>query len=153
MLDGFYPETAIDAAKMAGAQNIPVVLDCGSWKPQYEEMLNYSDIVICSEDFYPPGCNTTNGTLRYLEEKSIKQFAVSRGEKTIIYSDKGNAGEIRIDKVPVVDTLGAGDFLHGAFCYYYLQLNNFKKALQIASKVAGKSCMYSGTRKWLNFTK
>lgn len=152
MLDGFHPEIAIDAAKTAQQQNIPVVLDCGSWKQQYEKLLEYSDIVICSDDFYPPGRKNTEEILQYLQHKKIKQFAVSRGEKNIVYFDEGDRGEVCIEKVPVVDTLGAGDFLHGAFCFYILKLKDFQKALLNATQFATKTCMYSGTRKWLNFT-
>ena len=52
-----------------------------------------------------------------------------------------------------MDTLGAGDFLHGAFCYYYLEEKELKPALQKASEVATFSCQYKGTREWLKFWK
>jgi sugar/nucleoside kinase (ribokinase family) len=56
--------------------------------------------------------------------------------------------------VKVVDTLGAGDFLHGAFCSYYLQLNlNFENALNQAANLATFTCKFEGTRNWINFTK
>ena len=153
MLDGFHPEIANDAAKTATKLNIPVVLDCGSWKPQYELLLKYSDIVICSEDFYPPGCRNTEDTLNYLKNKKVKRYAVSRGEKRIFFAEEDKKGEIPVEQVQVVDTLGAGDILHGAFCFYYLKMHHFQNALSKASKLASASCRYPGTRKWLNFTK
>lgn len=153
MLDGFHPEIAIDVAKTARKQSIPVVLDCGSWKPQFEQLLNFCNIVICSEDFYPPGCNRAQDTMDYLHNKKIKQYAVTRGERGILFVDESYKGEIEIKKVPVADTLGAGDFLHGAFCFCFLKLNHFKHALIAASDIATETCRYPGTRKWLNFTK
>ena len=39
LLDGFYPEFSIDCAQTANKKGIPVVLDCGSWKPQYNKLL------------------------------------------------------------------------------------------------------------------
>lgn len=150
MLDGFYPEFSIEFAKLAKAKNIPVVIDCGSWKPQYKELLKFTDVAICSTDFYPDGCTTSYEVIDYLESHGIDKIAVSRGEKSILFNQEKSKGEIVVKQTQVVDTLGAGDFLHGAFCYYYLQTKNFKLALQQASKLASFSCGFKGTRQWLN---
>lgn len=149
MLDGFYPEFSIKCAQLARNRNITVVMDCGSWKPQYNYLLELVDVVICSEDFYPPQCNNSGQVIQFLQNKKVNKIAISRGRKNILFFDK-KRGEVTIEKVKVIDTLGAGDFLHGAFCYYYLQLNNFEAALKRASLTASYSCKFEGTRKWLN---
>ncbi|MDJ0536213.1 MAG: PfkB family carbohydrate kinase [Xenococcaceae cyanobacterium MO_207.B15] len=46
-----------------------------------------------------------------------------------------------------VDTLGAGDIFHGAFCNYILQ-EDFPTALFLAAQMASKSCQFFGTRSW-----
>ena len=148
LLDGFYPEFALDCAKLAKKNSIPVVIDCGSWKPQFEEILSFVDVAICSADFYPPDCLTPKQVFNYLKRKNIKDIAISNGRDNIIIAE---GEKIRIQDVKVADTLGAGDFLHGSFCYYYLLSGNFVQALIEASKVATKSCEYKGTRKWLEF--
>jgi sugar/nucleoside kinase (ribokinase family) len=49
-----------------------------------------------------------------------------------------------------VDTLGAGDVFHGAFCYYFAQTGDFAGSLQAASRVAAVSCRYFGAMRWAN---
>jgi len=149
LLDGFYPEFGISLAKQASNRNIPVVLDCGSWKPQYSDLLKYTHTVICSEDFLPPACENTDDVFFFLHKAGVKNIAVSRGHKSILYKLNGKRGEVQVESCKVVDTLGAGDFLHGAFCYYFLQYNNFKQALIAASKLASFTCTLKGSRNWL----
>ena len=153
LLDGFYPEFTVECARLANENQIPVVLDCGSWKPQYEELLQHTDIAICSADFYPPGCSTTDDVFNFLKRRKVIQSAVSRGEQSLLFQDEKGRGEVPVENVKVIDTLGAGDFLHGAFCYYYRQMNfNFENALKKAVKLASFTCQFEGTRTWINFT-
>jgi sugar/nucleoside kinase (ribokinase family) len=87
-----------------------------------------------------------------LQKNSVKLFDISpeAGENDILIGRMcGEAGRISIDKVEAIDTLGAGDIFHGAFCFYYLKENNFAEALKKASAVATESCKYHGTRDWI----
>lgn len=150
LLDGFYPEFSIPMAKEAAFRKIPVVLDCGSWKPQYDQLFPYTETAICSADFMPPGCSESTEIIDYIQKSGVKNVAISRGGQSIIYKQKGSIRELSVQKIKAVDTLGAGDFLHGAFCFYRLQLQDFGKALLAASRVATYSCKFRGTREWLN---
>lgn len=153
LLDGFYPEFSIECARLAKAVGIPVVVDGGSWKPQYSELIPLSDVVICSSDFYPPGVVDNENLFDFFEVVNLKNVAISRGGKSILISSEKGRGEVPVKNAKVIDSLGAGDFLHGAFCYYYLCNNfNFQKALEKASGLATHSCKFKGTREWLNFT-
>lgn len=72
----------------------------------------------------------------------------------MFFNQCGSRGELPVKKVSAVDSLGAGDFLHGAFCYYYLEAKlDFEKALKQAMQLATFTCQFKGTRSWLNFTK
>lgn len=148
LLDGFYPEFAIEFAKIAKRKNVPVVMDCGSWKPQYADLLEITDIAICSADFHPPNCYNPEQVFNYIQKKKVLNIAISQGGDNIITNNE-NRREVPIKKVKVIDTLGAGDFLHGAFCYFFLECNQFQTALELASELATKSCQFEGTRKWL----
>src|SRR5690554_2141935 len=152
LLDGYYPEFVLEIAHIAKERRIPVVLDCGSWKSQYNQLLPTADVVICSADFFPPGCENENNVVEFLHDNyGIRKLAISRGEKSLIYFSGGRRGEIPVEQIEIIDSLGAGDFLHGAFCYYWLTCgNNFIKALEHAVKLATFTCMYKGTRSWMN---
>jgi sugar/nucleoside kinase (ribokinase family) len=149
LVDGFNMETCCRVAMQAQDCGIAVVLDGGSWKDGMERLLPYVDVAICSENFHSPEGIDENTVIEYLASQGVKYRAITRGERSIIYSFPDGRGEITIEPVEVVDTSGAGDILHGAFCYYYAKGNNFVQALLKASKVATLSCRTFGTRSWM----
>jgi len=150
LVDGFNMETCCIVAAQAKQCGIPVVLDGGSWKDGMERLLPSIDIAICSEHFLSPNGGDEDSVMEYLARQGVRYRAITSGECPIIYSDPDDNGEIAIEPVEVVDTLGAGDILHGAFCYYYALGNNFVPALLHASRIATLSCQAVGTRSWMN---
>ncbi|HEY9796261.1 MAG TPA: PfkB family carbohydrate kinase, partial [Leptolyngbyaceae cyanobacterium] len=58
LIDGHQMEAGCAIAQLAKDNNIPVVIDGGSWKPGFEKVLPFVDYAICSANFYPPGCST-----------------------------------------------------------------------------------------------
>lgn len=148
MFDGFHPEFAIPIAKACREKNILAVLDGGSWKPGIETLLENMNIALLSNDFYPPDITQPNDVFRFLHNKGVQCCAITRGERNILYSCNGVRSEVEITPVQAIDTLGAGDVFHGAFCYYYVNGFNFTDALKKASFVAGESCKSIGARKW-----
>jgi sugar/nucleoside kinase (ribokinase family) len=149
LVDGFNMETCYMVAAQAKQCGIPVVLDGGSWKDGMERLLPSIDIAICSEHFHAPGGGDEDSVMEYLARQGVRYRAITRGERPIIYSVPDGNGEIAIEPMEVVDTLGAGDILHGAFCYYYAVGNNFVPALLHASRIATLSCQTVGTRSWM----
>ena len=148
LIDGHQMEVGKQIAQLAKLENIPVVIDGGSWKLGFSELLPYIDYAICSDNFYPPNCHNSQDVFVYLSAMGIPHIAITRGEKSIEYLSNGHRGEIEISKIKPVDTLGAGDIFHGAFCHYILQLS-FAEALAAAAKIAGYSCQFFGTRQWM----
>ncbi len=150
MLDGFYMDFSIRLAKMAREKNIPVILDGGSWKDNMGTLLPHVDMAICSNDFFPPGTSNSKEVLDYLTRHGkVKNIAITRGEKPVLYSLSGKRGELPVKPVKMVDTLGAGDVFHGAFCYFFENGNDFMESLEKASGIAGQSCQFFGTRAWM----
>lgn len=145
--DGFYPELAVPVCKKAKNAGLPVIFDGGSWKPQMPEVLPWVNIAICSANYIPPGCSSMAEIINFTQNFGVGHVAVSRGEKPI----HTNKGDVSIDKVNAVDSLAAGDFLHGAFCWYFMQDHDFLGSLKKASKLATFSTQFKGTRSWINF--
>jgi sugar/nucleoside kinase (ribokinase family) len=150
-VDGQYMGLCIAAARAAHQRGIPVVLDSGSWKPGMTKLLPFLDSAICSGDFRPPGCRSENDVLEFLAGRHIPRVAITRGNSSIRFLDGGRSGEIRVRQVRPIDTLGAGDIFHGAYCYYACQAGtSFREALKAASEVASFSIRYAGTRSWMS---
>ncbi len=151
LIDGHQMSVGREIAIAAQAKNIPVAIDGGSWKSGFENILPYVDYAICSSNFFPPNCHQEAEVFAYLGEFSIPYIAITHGEKPITYNLRGESGEIKVPQLQAVDTLGAGDVFHGAFCYYITQDNcNFTDALAFAADIAALSCGCFGTRTWMN---
>lgn len=149
-VDGHYMKLCIAAARAAHERGILVVLDSGSWKKGMSELLRFVDIAICSEDYRPPGCRDVNDAIEFLGAQKIGQIAITRGARGIRVADQQRRATIAVPKIRAVDTLGAGDIFHGAFCYYISQPGyQFREALSAAAHVATISCRYPGTRSWM----
>lgn len=148
MIDGHQMSAGYALAKLAKSNNIPVVIDGGSWKPGFEKILPLVDYAICSANFYPPGCSNYEEVIAYLSAVGIPHIAITQGEKPIQYLSQGVCGEIAVPQIDAVDTMGAGDIFHGAFCHYILR-ENFLEALASATKIAAYSCQFFGTRQWM----
>jgi len=143
--DGFYGDCSLEILKDHKDLS-PIVFDGGSYKPKTEELLDNVSYPIFSENFeFPDQVDLTT----HLTNKSITRFAITRGGNPVKVVDQGNEYEIPVPKVNAIDTLGAGDIFHGAFCWYFLQNEeDFQAALTKAVSVASLSCQYSGTREW-----
>jgi sugar/nucleoside kinase (ribokinase family) len=150
LVDGLYMPLCVAVAAQAQALGIPVVLDGGSWKPGMSELLPHVNIAVCSDDFLPPGGRDDKDVFAFMQAQGITRVAITRGERAISYMDSGTAGEVAVPQVLAVDTTGAGDIFHGAFCYYMAQPGrSFRDALESAAQVAGFACQYLGTRSWM----
>ena len=147
LFDGFYLDHAVSIAK--AAYHGPVtVLDGGSWKEGLEELLPFIDYAVCSAEFKPPGCSNSDDLFHFLEDIGLQGAAISRGAEPIIYRTKEQEGQIPVSRVKAIDTLGAGDILHGTFCHHILT-NSFPKSLEMAAYSASLSCLSYGTREWI----
>lgn len=149
LIDGHAMEACVAWAKEAQTHGIPVVLDAGSWKPGTERLLKNVDTAICSADFRPPGCTDEDSVIEYLQSLGTKYIAITRGPDPVRFVSDSSAGFIDVPHVEVVDTMGAGDIFHGAFCYYTAIGYNFVAALRQAATIAAESCRFSGTRAWM----
>jgi sugar/nucleoside kinase (ribokinase family) len=155
-VDGHQMRACQQWAEVARARGVHVVLDGGSWKQGTDELLKFVDTAICSADFHPPGCRDEDETLAYLAACGVGQRAITHGAGPVRWQCGADAGArcaesglMATPQVAAVDTMGAGDIFHGAFCCAWAQGRGFVTALAEAARIASDSCRFHGTREWM----
>ncbi|MXX90472.1 MAG: hypothetical protein F4213_04475 [Boseongicola sp. SB0677_bin_26] len=124
-----------------------IILDGGSWKDWSPDFLRLADIPIVSEVFCPDG---PRAFANLCAELGIFRWAMTRGQRGVLWHERGAEGEIPALPIDAVDTMGAGDIFHGAFCHAFLESGSFVEALNAANQLAGRSCTHVGTRSWMD---
>ena len=71
---------------------------------------------------------------------------ITLGAKGLAYLDGDRYGRMKAFRVKVVDTTGAGDVFHGAFCYGLVEGFALEKNLRFASAAAAMKCRHIGGR-------
>lgn len=144
--DGHLPALAVPVLRRARQAGVPTVLDGGSWKPWTAGLLPWIDIAIVSSRFVPPGAADVLGFLR----ARVSAAAVTSGPGPVRWSAGEASGEIRPPAAEAVDTLGAGDIFHGAFCHAFAESGgDFSASLASAAGIASRSCASWGPRAWI----
>jgi len=149
MVDGHYMEACQAWAEAARACGTRVVFDGGSWKDGTEALLKSIHTAICSADFMPPGCSSRDEVIQFLKNCGVTNIAITNGSAPIEFLFGQSSGSIRVPEVDVVDTMGAGDILHGAYCHFASMGRDFVDSLTQAAGIASESCRYEGTRQWM----
>ena len=154
LIDGYFGALSLPTAIAARKRGIPVILDGGSFKPHTDAAIAAANVAIVSDDFDPPGTDGEPASVfDYLLTRGVTHAAITRGAAEILYITPSTAGAVPVNPVAVVDTLGAGDFFHGAFAYRIAELSlddsRFAADLSFSAHVAGESLSSFGTRAWL----
>ena len=157
LIDGYFRAIAAPIAAAARERGIPVILDAGSVKHYTDEVVHMADIAVVSADFAPAGPGTTpDDVFDYLSSHGVRASVITRGSHSILYRTPTVSGEVEVARVEVTDTLGAGDFFHGAFTWRVASLGTddarLADDLAFAARVAGSSLGSFGTRAWLTAT-
>jgi len=155
LVDGYFRSLSLPIAREAKERGIPVILDAGSFKPYTDELLRHVDVAVVSDAFRPPGTDSDPDSIfGHLRAHGVMWAAITRGHGSIAYVCPGGSGEVEVPRVEgVVDTLGAGDFFHGALAHRIatlgLDADRFADDLAFAAGVVARSLTSFGTRAWL----
>jgi sugar/nucleoside kinase (ribokinase family) len=144
--DGHLPDLALPVLRRAREAGVPTVLDGGTWKPWTAELLPLIDMAVVSSRFRPP---ESGGDVIGFLQQGIAAVALTDGPRPIRWSSADASGEIVPPRVRAIDTLGAGDIFHGAFCHALASGSDFPAALASAAKVAARSTEHYGARAWI----
>jgi sugar/nucleoside kinase (ribokinase family) len=148
MLDQFEADAMASLLPMLRELQIPIVLDGGSWRQRSEQFLDAATIPIVSSHFNPPR-GSRQDIVACLSARNYPQWAITCGPEGVLYYDNGATGQVAPIPVEAIDTLGAGDIFHGAFCAAFAAGRSFVAALEFANAAAAESCKHPGTRQWM----
>lgn len=156
LVDGHHLGAARLVAAAGHARGIPVLLDGGSWKPGLEELIADVDHAVLSADFAVPGAARGDAVLDAVAELGPRFVAQSAGggPVRILATSAGGARTSSVllpPEVPaseVVDTLGAGDVLHGATAAALARGVDVRAALAEGVLRATESVRHRGALGW-----
>ncbi|MFI7542652.1 PfkB family carbohydrate kinase [Actinoplanes sp. NPDC049599] len=142
LADGHHPHLA----RAAAASGRPLLLDAGSWRPVFAELLPAADVVACSAAFRPPGAGDVRAAL---QAAGVRRGAITRGPDPVGWWSGDRTGELAVPEVAAVDTAGAGDVFHGALAVALGRGDDLLPALAFAVRIAGIRVGHAGPRSWL----
>ncbi|PFG38371.1 sugar/nucleoside kinase (ribokinase family) [Georgenia soli] len=155
LVDGHLLAAQTALAGAARARGTTVVLDGGSWKDGLDDLLPHVDLAVLSADFLPPWLDSDAGTERRDAEvltavagRGPRLVARSHGGSPVSVLHEGAFLELPVPAVEVVDTLGAGDVLHGAVTAALASGAAWADALARGVEVASLSVGHAGAMGW-----
>lgn len=127
-------------------RGVSVILDGDLYDERLESALPFVDIAICGSTFKVPGYKSEDQISTFFQRNGVSKIAFTHGAAPIRAIDSTRKFSLNPRSVEVIDTLAAGDILHGAFCYFYTQKQDFELALRQAADVASQSTRSFGPR-------
>jgi sulfofructose kinase len=142
LVDNRYPDFVQPICAAARARSLPVVLDGDRPTVEDDPLFAIATHVIFSSECLraTTGLADLGDGLRRIARKTDAFLAVSNGPDDIIYRDGGVLRRLPVFKIAAVDTLGAGDALHGGFALALAEGQGEVAAMRFGAAVAGIKC-------------
>ena len=148
-IDGYDTDAVTRAAAIARRRGIPVTADVDTLYHGFEQVLPNIDYLVASSEF-PPAWTGKNDPFDALEslqrEYGLKVAAMTLGAHGSLARENGRFVYSPGFVVDCVDTTGAGDVFHGAFCYAVLEGLPLQEALEFSNAMAALNCTALGAR-------
>jgi len=147
-LDGHQAEGASAAAEEARHAGVTVSLDAGSYSPRMDGLMKRCQVVIASEVFARDliGRDDPEAAVRQIARCGAEVAVITRGARGCICLTADGLLRKQAFPVEVVDTTGAGDVFHGAFCVALAEGWPVERALDFAGATAALKCLRLGGR-------
>ena len=148
-IDGHDTQAVARAAEIARGQGIPVTVDVDTIYPGFDRVLPHVDYLVASSEF-PGRWTSERDPFRALEmiqeEYGMRVAAMTLGARGALARAEGRFIYSPGFVVNCVDTTGAGDVFHGAFCYAVLQNMPLRETLEFSNAMAALNCTAFGAR-------
>ncbi len=148
-IDGHDTPAVEKAATIARGLGIPVSVDVDTIYHGFDRVLTQVDYLVASSEF-PAQWTTERDPFRALEmiqnEYKMKVAAMTLGAHGALARVDGKFYYSPAFVVNCVDTTGAGDVFHGAFCYAVLVGMPMRETLDFANAMGALNCTRIGAR-------
>jgi sulfofructose kinase len=148
-IDGHDTPAVARAAEIARQHHIPVTVDVDTIYHGFDRVLPNVDYLVASSEF-PLQWTNERDPFRALEmiqeEYHIPVAAMTLGAHGAMARMEGRFIYSPAFVVNCVDTTGAGDVFHGAFCYAVLQGMPMRETLEFCNAMAALNCTALGAR-------
>jgi sulfofructose kinase len=148
-IDGHDTPAVARAARIARDHGIPVSVDVDNVYPGFDQVLPSVDYLVGSTEF-PARWTGERDPFRALEriqnEYRMPVAAMTLGPFGALAREGGKFIYSPGFVVDCVDTTGAGDVFHGAFCYSVLKGFTVREALEFSNALAALNCTQLGAR-------
>jgi sulfofructose kinase len=148
LIDASWIEAAQQAAHFARSHGVPVVADVHDPSQPNLDLLSLADYAIIPRQLAE--VLTAKGdyirALHDLKARGTKVPIITLGSEGCTYLYQEKIFKLPAFRVKAVDTTGAGDCFHGAFCFALSRGFALPEAVGLASAVAAISCTKLGGR-------
>jgi sulfofructose kinase len=148
-IDGHDTPAVARAAEIAREHHIPVTVDVDTIYHGFDAVLPHVDYLVASSEF-PGQWTSERDPFRALEmiqeEYHIPVAAMTLGAHGAMARVHGRFIYSPAFVVNCIDTTGAGDVFHGAFCYAVLQNMAMRETLEFCNAMAALNCTALGAR-------
>lgn len=148
-IDGYDTDAAAFAAETAQKTGVPVSLDIDTVYPGFEAVLKHVDFLMAGSGWPAKWTGEPDPFLalqRLQREYRCKVTAMTLGDHGALALQDNHWFYSPAFQVSCVDTTGAGDAFHGAFCYGLLRGFSLDKALEFSNAAAALNCTAIGAR-------
>ena len=148
-IDGHDTPAVARAAEIARQHQIPVTVDVDTIYPGFDRVLPNVDYLIASSEF-PARWTQDSDPFRALamiqDEYGMRVAAMTLGADGALARADGRYAYSPGFVADCVDTTGAGDVFHGAFCYAVSESMPMREALEFSNAMAALNCTALGAR-------
>jgi len=148
-IDGHDTPAVERAARFARQAGIPVTVDVDTIYHGFDQVLPHVDYLVSSSEF-PASWTSESDPFRALEliqnEYGMRVAAMTLGAHGALARCGGRFYYSPGFVVECIDTTGAGDVFHGAFCYAVLQGMSLEETLEFSNAMAALNCRALGAR-------